>query len=34
MLINDSQRFVKTTFDSEAEIESVLQEYAEQLFGL
>jgi hypothetical protein len=33
MLINDSQQFVKTTFDNEAEIERVVQKYAEQLFG-
>src|SRR5215212_8763704 len=33
MLINDSQQFVKTSFDSEAEIERVVQKYAEQLFG-
>jgi hypothetical protein len=33
MLINDSQQLVKTSFDGEAEIESVVQKYAEQLFG-
>jgi hypothetical protein len=33
MLINDSQQFVKTSFDNEAEIERVVQKYAEQLFG-
>jgi hypothetical protein len=32
MLINDSQQFVRTHFDSEAEIESGVQKYAEQLF--
>ena len=32
MLINDSQQFVRTHFDSEAEIESVVQKYAEQPF--
>jgi hypothetical protein len=33
MLINDSQQFVKTSFDNEAEIERVVQKFAEQLFG-
>src|SRR5215212_5644500 len=33
MLINDSQQFIKTDFSSEAEIESVVQRYAERLFG-
>jgi hypothetical protein len=33
MLINDTQLFIKTQFDSEAEIESVVQKYAERLFG-
>jgi hypothetical protein len=33
MLINDTQQFIKTQFDSEAEIESVVQKYAERLFG-
>src|SRR5215203_2008798 len=33
MLINDSQQFIKTHFDNEAEIESVVQKYAERLFG-
>lgn len=33
MLINDLQQFVKTSFDNEAEIERVVQKYAEQLFG-
>src|SRR5215208_7286495 len=33
MLINDSQQFIKTSFSSEAEIESVVQRYAERLFG-
>ncbi len=33
MLINDSQQFQKTPFVNEAEIESVVQKYAEYLFG-
>jgi hypothetical protein len=33
MLINDSQQFIRTHFDSEAEIENVVQKYAERLFG-
>ncbi|MDT5120936.1 MAG: hypothetical protein QOC96_418 [Acidobacteriota bacterium] len=33
MLVNDTQQLIKTNFDSEAEIELVVQKYAEQLFG-
>ena len=33
MLINDSQQFQKTPFVNEAEIEAVVQKYAEYLFG-
>jgi hypothetical protein len=33
MLINDSQQFIRMPFDSEAEIEGVVQKYAERLFG-
>ncbi len=33
MLINDSQQFIKTPFDNEAEIEGVVQKYADYLFG-
>ena len=33
MLINDSQQFIRTPFDNEAEIEKVVQKYAEYLFG-
>jgi hypothetical protein len=33
LLINDSQQFQKTPFVNEAEIESVVQKYAEYLFG-
>lgn len=33
MLINDSQQFQKASFENEAEIEGVVQKYAEYLFG-
>jgi hypothetical protein len=33
MLINDSEQYVRTAFSNEAEIESVVQKYAERLFG-
>ncbi len=33
MLINDSQQFIRTPFDNEAEIEGIVQKYAEYLFG-
>jgi hypothetical protein len=33
MLINDSEQFIRVAFDNEAEIEGVVQRYAEQFFG-
>jgi hypothetical protein len=33
MLVSDRDSYIKTLFDSEAEIEIVVQKYAEQLFG-
>src|SRR5262249_48592049 len=33
MLINDQEIFIKAQFDNEAEIDLVVQKYAEQLFG-
>lgn len=33
MLISDLEQYVKSHFDSETEIEQVVQKYAEQLFG-
>jgi hypothetical protein len=33
MLINDSEVYYRSTFDNEMEIETVVQKYAEQLFG-
>ncbi|CAN5799781.1 hypothetical protein BH23GEM6_BH23GEM6_15410 [soil metagenome] len=33
MLINDTEQFVRVPFTNEAEIEGVVQRYAEQLFG-
>jgi hypothetical protein len=33
MLVNDTDQFLKTNFENEAEIERVVQQYAQQLFG-
>src|SRR5262245_3539539 len=33
MLINDDEQFIRAQFDNEAEIDLVVQRYAEQLFG-
>jgi hypothetical protein len=33
MLINDAEQFIRVAFDNEAEIEGVVQRYAEQFFG-
>ena len=33
MLVNSTEQFVRTSFVNEAEIESIVQQYAEQLFG-
>jgi hypothetical protein len=33
VLINDQEQFIKAQFDNEAEIDGVVQRYAEQLFG-
>ena len=33
MLVNDTEQFLKTNFENEAEIERVVQQYAQQLFG-
>ena len=32
-MIYDSQQFVRTSFSNEAKIESIVQRYAERLFG-
>ena len=33
MLINDDDQFIRTQFDNEAEIDDIVQKYAELLFG-
>jgi hypothetical protein len=33
MLVSDQDSYIKTVFDNEAEIETVVQKYAQQLFG-
>lgn len=33
MLVSKIEQYYKTPFDSEAELEQVVQDYAEQLFG-
>lgn len=33
MLINENEQFIRTHFENEAEIEKVVQQFAEQLFG-
>jgi hypothetical protein len=33
MLVNDTEQFLKTNFENEAEIERVVQQYAQQIFG-
>ena len=34
MLINDTEQFLKTNFENEAEIERVVQQYAQQILAV